>query len=160
MEIEKISVGKRGIVFGLDGIVACSILLFSLFVIFTSLAAHVHAARANAQDAEKLLFAAAIGEAIVKNRDGQNPSRGAAYFNTSKNRVEVNVLDEALLGKMGKRNFGEFTLSAIYERDNLGKRYFFNEEISDEECAAVERFVQIKGEQERRAVVGVVVCGK
>ncbi|HLC92173.1 MAG TPA: hypothetical protein VJH23_00535 [archaeon] len=151
-------INSRGIIFTLDSFVACAILLFSLFLIFAQTGAHAHAAAEQAQNSEKEFFAAALSEAIVKNRDDANPFRGSAYYNEEKKRVEANVLDEALLLQVSRQDFGKYSLEALYERDADGTRYFFNSAAG--ECIAVERFVVMKRVIESKTIIGVVVCGK
>ncbi len=152
------SAGKsRGIIFGLDGSIACIILLFSLFIIFSQVGAETENGIAQAKDAEKSLFAASLSEVIVKNRSEDTPWRGSAYYNTVKKRVEVNVLDISLLERIGPERIGKYELSALYERDAKGQNYYFQKKSAG--CISVERFVILKGFLEKKAVLGFVVCG-
>ena len=149
---------ESGIIFTLDGALASSIILLSLFVTFVEFAQHAQTGYEQATEAEKELFAYSISESLVKNRDAANPFRGAAYFSSEKRRVEVNVLDETLLGEIRPENFGKYSIGALYERNAQDKKYYFSSESKN--CIAVERFAIIKGIAERKAVIGVVVCGE
>lgn len=105
---------------------------------------------------EKTLFADSLVEAIVKNRSAEKPWLGAAYYNSGFHRVESNVIDGKLLESITRKDFGKFMLSAIYEKNHEGIAYLFN--ANGKNCAASERFVIVKGAEEKKEILGVVVC--
>ena len=149
--------GEKGMLFSLDAAIACMIMLTALLITIAWLGGAAGREIARAEEFEREHFAAALAEAIVKNRDEADPSRGAAYFSAEKNRVEANVLDEALLRKISGRKFGKYSLVAAYERGGGEKKYYFGDGARG--CIVVERFAVIKGATERKAILGVEVCG-
>jgi len=148
----------KGLIFSLDVVIAAMILLLSLSLLFFSLDAFAWENIRQARQTEHELFALALSEIIVKNRNEETPWNGAAYFDDAKKRVEQNVLDPNLLRKIETQKAGKYFLSAVYKRTALGKEYYFEEET--ENCLVVERFVVMKGLIEEKAVLGVVVCEK
>lgn len=136
--------------------IASMILLSTLFILLFSLNAFAEQELQNEKEIEKKLFGLALSEAIVKNRNEDNPINGAAYFNNEKKRVEANIIDVSLLEKIRYKEFGKFSLSGIYERNENGKRYYF--EKDKENCIVIERFVIINELIPRKTVLGVVIC--
>ena len=136
--------------------IASMILLSTLFILLFSLNAFAEQELRNEKEIEKELFGLALSEAIIKNRNVDNPINGAAYFNNEKKRVEANILDISLLEKIRYKEFGKFSLSGLYERIENGKKYYF--ENNKENCTAIERFVIINELIPRKTILGVVIC--
>lgn len=136
--------------------IASMILLSTLFLLLFSLNAFAEQELRNEKEIEKELFGLALSEAIIKNRNESNPINGAAYFNNEKKRVEANIIDISLLEKIRYKEFGKFSLSGLYERNENGKRYYF--ENNKKNCIAIERFVIIREIIPRKTILGVVIC--
>ena len=152
------SITDRGFMFSLDAVIASMLLLFAFYTLIISVSSFAGQGSAQEEYVEKEMLALAVSEAIVKNRNMENPSTGAAYFNSEKMRVEQNVIDPALVSKATPMEFGKYELSAIYERNRAGKKYFFEQER--ENCIVMERFVLMKELLERKTIIGVEVCEK
>lgn len=152
----------RGFAMQIDSIISISIILLFLLVSFAKLSS-ISSSSQMQSSIEAEFFASSLSEAIVKNRNEENPALGSAYYNPLLRRIESNVIDEALLSKVQPSTFGKYSLSAIYLSNLSGpnsseKNYFFGSSVSD--CIAIERFVMLKGLTEKTSVLGVVVCEK
>ncbi|MCR4335703.1 MAG: hypothetical protein NUV57_04150 [archaeon] len=143
-------------IFSLDAMIATAILLLSLMLIFLSFNSFAQNQIQNTKESDKELFALALSEAIVKNRNEKEPWKGAIYFDSEKQRTEQNVIDAVLLSKISETDFGDYLLSGIYERSSNEIQYFFNKQKNN--CLVVERFVVVKEILERKTILGVVVC--
>lgn len=149
---------SKGFVFSLDSLIASMVLLMSLSLLFFSFNAFALQNLEQSKQIEKELLGLALSEAIVKNRNSELPSHGAAYFNFEKKRVEANVIDPGLLKRIKYEEFGKYILAGLYLRDSHTKKYYFNE--SNGKCLAIERFVVLKELIPRKTILGVVVCEK
>ncbi|HIH10487.1 MAG TPA: hypothetical protein HA254_07525 [Candidatus Diapherotrites archaeon] len=148
----------RGIIFTTDSLIASIAVLLILLSASGESESLLLGSAKNSSTIQLQLFASSLSEAIVKNSDPENPAHGAAYFDNGRKRAQANIIDGALLERIGKENFGKYTLAGIYERDGQEMRELFME-TSNGRCASAERFVIIKGALgERRAVLGVVAC--
>ncbi len=133
-------------------------LMFS--ITFTAAESAVASARLEATMVDRLLLASAVSEALVKNRNEVEPLLGAAYYNNEKKRVEPNLLDAALLERVGARDVGGRVVVGLYTRTRHepGKKYFFR--MSGNVCLSMERFVVVRGVVDEKVVLGVEVCEK
>tara|TARA_Y100000310_G_C20702563_1_gene831299 strand:- start:10135 stop:10587 length:453 start_codon:yes stop_codon:yes gene_type:complete len=147
---------EKGLIFSIDAVIAASILLLSLTLIFISFNYFAQNQIQNTKESNKELFALTLSESIVKNRNEKEPWKGAAYFNSEKQRVEQNVIDASLLKKIPETDFGDYWLSGIYERNTQGVKYFFNKQKNN--CLVVERFVVMKDFLEQKTILGLVIC--
>ena len=153
----------RGIIFSLDAMASVLIILAMIFAAVSVLEKKAERINAGARQAELQAIAESISGALVKNRNEEKPWLGAAYYDPEKRRVESNIVDERMLLQIAAQDLGAYSLSGIYEKNQQGKKEFFDSRPFNPgsgPCAAVERFVVIRGNAERKAVLGVVVCAK
>ncbi len=146
----------RGHLLSLDAALAAAILALMLSILLFQAQSHAQGQEAMARRAEKIFLAASVSEALVKNRNAQNPSLGSAYYNAEKRRVEANVIDPQLLGRAGRLGLGNYFLAGIYKRDGGENSYFFRE--GGKNCAVAERFVAFAGPVRTKAIVGAEIC--
>ncbi|GEM_PF-6877684 len=153
----------RGFFFSIDCVLAAAALLLMLAVLLLRAESFASLQKEGLRGAEKEMFASALSEAIVKNRNAQSPLLGAAYYDAQKRRVLANVIDPGLLGKIRGSSFGRYLLAGIYTRDYSGTKYIFGVQGRSalaRGCIAVERFVLVHGVVREKAALGVVVCEK
>ncbi|HZX19804.1 MAG TPA: hypothetical protein VFF13_02220 [archaeon] len=147
---------SKGIIFSMDALIACMIFIFSVSLLLSALNTNAEQNIQETKWEKKELFAFALSEAIVKNRDAEKPVNGAVYFNHAKKRNEANIIDKELLEKIHLEKFSQYSLNALYERNENGTQYYFHKQ--GERCITIERFVLIKEIVPRKTVLGFVVC--
>lgn len=143
--------------FSFDVMIAATILLFFLLFSAGTFSARIAILGDRIERQEMENFSETLAEAIVKNRNEEMPVIGSAYFDTGKRRVMSNKIDESLLQKTERTDFGEYYLASIYEKSKESK-FYFNEQKGN--CISQERKVTIKGFFEREAYLGVTLCRK
>ncbi len=148
---------ERGFIFSIDAILASTALLLMLLIVFIHTQSMISENAEAIGNNEKELLALSLSEAIVKNRNTENPYKGAAYFDAEKQRVQPNLIDPNLLSQIKPEKLGKYRLEALYERDEKSKEFLFGS--ITENCTAIERFVAIKEFTARKTIIGVVVCG-
>lgn len=95
-------------------------------------------------------------DAMVKNRNEENPLVGSALLDWGKKRVEQNELDPELFSKAGQLQDEKFFVGGIYLDFGNKKETIFLEKKGGE-CIGLDRLVSIQG---KLAMIGVVVCEK
>jgi len=145
---------NKGIIFSIDVLFASLIFLMMLLLLVNSVSSNFSAE--NFSGEEKIIFASALSESIVKSRDENAPWRGCAYYDLSKKRVLANVIDLSLLGNMAPEKVGDFQLFGLYRKQGNSKSFFFGSE--KENCVIIERLVFFRGVIEEKGILGVVVC--
>lgn len=94
-------------------------------------------------------------DAIVKNRNEENPALGAAVFNAEKHRVEENKIDIALLRQANPLVTKNVLLKRIELHFKDGESKTILETANGENCLAASRMVLVEG---KKALLEGVVC--
>ncbi|VVB99866.1 Uncharacterised protein [uncultured archaeon] len=147
----------RGFVLSIDTIAASLVLSLFLITLLQISGTSINGMARESAQSEKMLLLAAASEALVKNRNAATPALGSAHYNAGKMRVESNVLDRSLLEKARPAHTGKYFVSAVFERTEHGRDYFFSSQGKN--CISAERFVLIEPGR-AKAVIGVVLCEK
>ncbi|PIN85437.1 MAG: hypothetical protein COV47_02200 [Candidatus Diapherotrites archaeon CG11_big_fil_rev_8_21_14_0_20_37_9] len=146
---------EKGTLFSVDFLLAIILLLISISAVFNSYAASSARESKAIKNMEKDLFALAISDAIIKNRNELNPEKGAAFFDVEKNRIQANIIDSDLLLKIKPTSFSKMKLSAIYLKKGKEKEFIFNE--TEGNCTYIERAIIIHGEL-KSSTIGLAIC--
>ena len=146
----------KGFVISFDAMISSLILITIVILLFSVFSSNVSNAKDRLNENEKELFLFSLSEAIIKNRNTEQPIIGSAYYNSEKQRVESNVLDEELLKKIIPQQFGKFYLSEVYTRTTTEKNVFFSTKKNN--CLVQERFIILKNITEQKAILGVILC--
>lgn len=89
-----------------------------------------------------------LADAMVKNRDEEQPLLGSAVFDAEKHRVLSNEIDPALLESAKGFRQGSFFVSSV---SLAGQALSFEERRGN--CISLDRIVLVQGKQERLVVV-------
>ena len=150
----------RGIIFSID--LAVSVIVMALMVYLILVQASNVALQSASIEREfelqrKGLF---ILDSLIKNSDENNPSLGAAHYNPELMRVEQNVLDYALLGKIreNKELLDGLNVLELYLLFKDGSKELLFKGNAGKNCTGFERFAVVKAATERKAKIVLVIC--
>lgn len=155
--------GRKGIIFSFDLLVAFIAMCMMMHLVLANLAAIVEADAGNAQDFSVERAGIYLLDSMVKNHDTNNPALGAAYFDSAKRRVEEGVVDYALLqnAEPGRLDLGRGVYAQrLFAEYKSGRTETFYEGARKGECITFERFVLLGKPLPEKAKIGLVVCSE
>jgi hypothetical protein len=154
---------NRGIVFSTDLMVAFVAVSAIVFIIVWFSSEYIENIGQNADNFSKEREAVFFMDYLVKTRNKELPSIGAAFFDWEKKRVIGNVLDKEMLknavNDVEEIELEHWTVRGIYVLyENGGKEWILGND-SNEGCEIYERFVIVaSGIFIEKAKIGAVFC--
>ncbi|MDO8648060.1 MAG: hypothetical protein Q7R70_06650 [Candidatus Diapherotrites archaeon] len=99
-----------------------------------------------------------LADALVKNRNAEQPLAGSAFFDSEKRTVISNLVDSSLLNSAKPAKFGNVEVFEIsLQRKNQRPEIILSNPLPSGNCVSVKRFVVLQ-ETSEKAIVGVIAC--
>ncbi len=146
---------QKGQIFGIDAMIAFTIMLFCVLVFATSTANQSQKTQNNLLHYELEEKTFLIADSLVKNRDENNPLLGACIIDYDKKRVLTNQLDYTLLQNAKSAEFGDIYAKQITLEQNNNTQIIRLADKNSSECITAKRFAKISGE---KTIIGVTIC--